>query len=116
MAIKPTAMNKAEELKQKAKTEYFRMAHDNGIRYVFTESELDEYAKQIGRDEIIKERMAILEDLVTRMWYTKEEIKSISEASEDYDLAYGYDDNGYPNSVSLIIYGRTHFDYKIPDF
>ena len=60
----------------------------------------------MDKETIIKDRMAILEDLAIQMWFEE----------EDHDLAYGYDDNGYPNSVSLIIYGRTHSEYKIPDF
>jgi len=108
-------MSKAEELAKQISGIQPRTRLAEAMLKKHTEA-INEYAQQESRDEIIKDRMAILEDLATRMWYTEEEIKSISEASEDYDLAYGYDDNGHPNSVSLIIYGRTHSDYKIPDF
>ena len=38
-----------------------------------------------------------------------------SDGGNDCDLAIGYNDNGKPNSVALIIHGRTHSEFTIKE-
>jgi hypothetical protein len=58
----------------------------------------------MAREQIIEILETQLKDIADFMWGWVE--------NDEYDVAIGYNDNGYPNSVSLIIHGRTHSDFK----
>jgi len=71
--------------------------------------ELDELLDEIIREQVSKDRIVILTSIAMELWYKEKE-------SEDYNLAFCFDENGIPNSVSLEIYGRTHSEITIPDY
>ncbi|GAI43483.1 unnamed protein product, partial [marine sediment metagenome] len=71
--------------------------------------ELDELLDKIIEERVSKDRIVILTNMAMELWYEEKE-------SEDYSLAFSFDENGIPNSVSLEIYGRTHSEITIPDY
>jgi len=69
-------------------------------------SDLDELIKQIK----IVDRESLFNQMAMQIWdcYMEDEDGNINER----ECAIGYDENGVPNSVSLVIYGRTHSDME----
>ena len=66
----------------------------------------ESYAKQVAKERAIEDRLKMLKQIGEYIW---EHSLNDTEAS----LAFGYNKNGLPDSVSLEICGRTHSEFTL---